>query len=109
MDRGRDTVPEGLRGREHDAATATERAFANAFGGAEDSLVGLISTGKLEFRSLADSIIADITRMAVRQTITAPIAGLLQGAVASGGFPAGLHFVLAHFARHRECSRSCRR
>jgi hypothetical protein len=29
---------------------------------------------------------ADITRMAVRQTITAPIAGLLQGAFTGGGF-----------------------
>jgi lambda family phage tail tape measure protein len=72
-------------------------------------LTGFATTGRLGFKSLADSIIADITRMTVRQTITAPIAGLLQGAVASGGLPAGLHFVLAHFARHRECSRSCRR
>jgi lambda family phage tail tape measure protein len=40
----------------NDAATATERAFATAFSGAEDSLVGFISTGKLEFRSLADSM-----------------------------------------------------
>lgn len=28
-----------------DAASATERAFATAFGGAEDALVGFISTG----------------------------------------------------------------
>jgi phage-related minor tail protein len=34
----------------NDAATATERAFANAFSGAEDSLVGFISTGKLAFQ-----------------------------------------------------------
>ena len=34
-----------------DAATATERAFANAFSGAEDALVGFISTGKLEFQN----------------------------------------------------------
>jgi hypothetical protein len=31
-------------------------------------------------------VLADITRMAVRQAITAPIAGLLQGAFAGGGF-----------------------
>jgi lambda family phage tail tape measure protein len=68
-----------------DAATATERAFANAFSGAEDSLVGFISTGKLEFRSLADSILADLARTTVRQTITAPLAGALQGAFAGGG------------------------
>jgi lambda family phage tail tape measure protein len=69
----------------NDAATATERAFANAFSGAEDSLVGFISTGKLEFQSLADSILADLTRITVRQTITAPLAGALQSAFAGGG------------------------
>jgi lambda family phage tail tape measure protein len=68
----------------NDAATATEQAFANAFRGAEDALVGFISTGKLEFQTLADSILADLTRMTVRQTITAPLAGALQGAFAGG-------------------------
>jgi hypothetical protein len=46
----------------NDAATATERAFANAFSGAEDALVGFINTGKLEFQGLADSILADLAR-----------------------------------------------
>jgi phage-related minor tail protein len=69
----------------NDAAAATEQAFANAFSGAEDALVGFISSGKLEFRSLADSILADLARMTVRQTITAPIASGLQSAFAGGG------------------------
>jgi hypothetical protein len=69
----------------HDAAAATERAFANAFGGAEDALVGFIASGKLEFQSLADSILADLARTTVRQTITAPLAGALQSAFAGGG------------------------
>jgi lambda family phage tail tape measure protein len=68
-----------------DAASATERAFANAFSGAEDALVGFIGTGKLEFQSLADSILADLARTTVRQTITAPLAGALQSAFAGGG------------------------
>jgi hypothetical protein len=63
----------------------TEGAFANAFSGAEDSLVGFIASGKLEFRGLADSILADLARMTVRQTLTAPLAGALQGAFAGGG------------------------
>jgi hypothetical protein len=49
-------------------------------------MVGFISSGKLEFQGLADSILADLARMTVRQTITAPIAGLLQGAFVGGGF-----------------------
>jgi lambda family phage tail tape measure protein len=69
----------------NDAAAATERAFANAFSGAEDSLVGFISTGKLQFQGLADSILADLARMTVRQTVTAPLAGALQSAFAGGG------------------------
>jgi hypothetical protein len=47
--------------------------------------VAFVTTGRLELKSLADSILADLTRMAVRQTITAPLAGLLQGAFAGGG------------------------
>jgi lambda family phage tail tape measure protein len=69
----------------NDAATATERAFASAFSGAEDALVGFIASGKLEFRSLADSILADLARMTVRQALTAPLAGALQSAFAGGG------------------------
>jgi lambda family phage tail tape measure protein len=69
-----------------DAASATERAFGQAFSSAEDALTGFVTTGKLELKGLADSVLADITRMAVRQTITAPIAGLLQGVFTGGGF-----------------------
>jgi lambda family phage tail tape measure protein len=69
----------------NDAATATERAFANAFSGAEDALVGFIRSGKLEFQGLADSILADLARMTVRHTITAPLAGGLQSGFTGGG------------------------
>jgi Lambda phage tail tape-measure protein (Tape_meas_lam_C) len=69
----------------NDAAIATERAFATAFSGAEDSLVGFIATGQLEIQSLVDSVLADLARITVRQTITAPIAGALQSAFAGGG------------------------
>jgi hypothetical protein len=69
----------------NDAAATTEHAFANAFSGAEDSLVGLIATGKLEFQSLVDSALADLARTTVRQTLAAPLAGALQSAFAGGG------------------------
>jgi lambda family phage tail tape measure protein len=68
-----------------DAASATEQVFANAFSGAEDALIGFISSGKLEFQSLADSILADLARITVRQTLTAPLAGALQSAFAGRG------------------------
>jgi lambda family phage tail tape measure protein len=59
----------------------------NTFQGAEDALIDLTTKGKLSFRDLADSIIADIARIAIRQSITGPLAGLLSGAF--GGFSSG--------------------
>jgi hypothetical protein len=50
-----------------------------------DALVGFIRSGKLEFQSLADSILADLARITVRQTLTAPLACALQSAFAGGG------------------------
>jgi Lambda phage tail tape-measure protein (Tape_meas_lam_C) len=85
VDRRRHRFLKDYVAESNDAASATEQAFANAFSGAENSLVGFISTGKLEFRGLADSILADLARMTVRQTITAPLAGALQSAFAGGG------------------------
>lgn len=51
------------------AAAATERLLTNAFKGAEDALVNFVKTGKLDFRSLAESIISDLIRIQVQQTM----------------------------------------
>lgn len=51
--------------------------MVNAFQSAEDSLVDFIRTAKLDFRSLADSIISDLARIAVRQAILGPLVGAL--------------------------------
>ena len=67
-----------------------ERLFTNTFSGLEEALVNFVKTGKLSFSDLADSIIADITRIIVRQQITGPLAQLVQGNVTSGGFIADL-------------------
>ena len=50
-----------------------------------NSLVGFITSGKLEFQGLADSILADLARTTVRQTLTAPLADALQSAFTGGG------------------------
>ncbi|MDX1699242.1 MAG: tape measure protein [Melioribacteraceae bacterium] len=62
-----------------------EDVMVNALKGMEDALVEFVQTGKLSFKDLADSIIADITRMIIRQQITAPLAGALGGAGAGSG------------------------
>ncbi|BEG78478.1 phage tail tape measure protein [Achromobacter xylosoxidans] len=64
-------------------ASATRSAFTDAFKGAEDALVTFVTTGKLNFTDLANSIIADLARIAIRQSITGPLAGALGGLLGS--------------------------
>ncbi|MGP1664681.1 MAG: phage tail tape measure C-terminal domain-containing protein, partial [Rhodanobacter sp.] len=66
-------------------AKQTEALFTNAFKGMENALVEFTKTGKLDFKSLVDSMIADITRMAIQQSITGPIAKAMGGALGGGG------------------------
>lgn len=68
-------------------------AFTSAFDGLEDALVQFTQTGKLDFKSLISSINADIARIAIKESITGPLAGFLKDAIggtkapnAPGGF-----------------------
>jgi lambda family phage tail tape measure protein len=73
-----------------DAARAAEQVTVSAFRGMEDALVAFVATGKLDFKSLADSIIADIARVAIRAAITGPLAGAISGLFgALGGLGGG--------------------
>ncbi len=47
-------------------AAETSKAFTDLFSGMEDALVQFVTTGKLNFSQLAQSVIADIVRMQVR-------------------------------------------
>ena len=60
------------------AAAQASRLFGNAFRNMEDALVAFAKTGKLDFRSLADSIITDIIRIQVQQSIMKPLSGMLE-------------------------------
>ncbi len=64
-----------------DAARAAEQVTTGAFRSMEDALVQFVQTGKLDFQSLIDSMIADLTRLALRQMILGPIAGALGSAL----------------------------
>lgn len=57
-----------------DVAKFTEDALTRAFKGMEDALVNFVKTGKLDFKSLADSIVTDLIRIQVQQSIMKPIA-----------------------------------
>ena len=57
------------------AAAHVENAMTHAFQGMEDALVKFVMTGKLSFTDLANSIVADITRIIVKQMIASSIGG----------------------------------
>jgi len=47
--------------------------------GMEDALVNFVTTGEINFRNLANSIIKDMARIAIQQTITAPFTNFIEG------------------------------
>lgn len=58
-------------------------AFSRAFQGMEDSLVNFATTGKISFKSLANSIIADIVRAQARAAVSG-LFGSVMGALGMG-------------------------
>ena len=62
-----------------DVAGAVKSAMTNALQGMEDALVDFVMTGKLAFNDLARSIIADITRIAIRSAIISPLTNWFEG------------------------------
>jgi hypothetical protein len=64
-------------------------ALSGAFRSAEDALAGFVAGGKIDFQGFADSIMAEITRIAIRSAILGPIAGALGGMGVSGGLFGG--------------------
>lgn len=61
----------------------SEAAFTRGIKGMEDALVNFAMTGKLDFKSLANSIISDMIRMQIQASVTKPLAAAVQS---SGGF-----------------------
>ncbi|MET3459824.1 phage tail tape measure protein [Variovorax atrisoli] len=79
---------EGAKNYADEAANVykqTEDAVKNAFGNMEDALVEFVKTGKLDFKSLIDSIISDVARLVVRAQVTGPLAKLVNDALNTGG------------------------
>ncbi len=58
-----------------DTATVVEQAMTNAFKGAEDAFVNFVKTGKVDFKSLTDSIISDLSRLVFRQAFSGLFGG----------------------------------
>ncbi len=70
------------------AAGRAEDAFTSSFRSMEDALTSFVSTGKLDFRGLVNSMITDLARFAARAAM-APVFGALGSALGLGAASAG--------------------
>jgi len=57
--------------------------IVKAFKGLEDTLVNFVTTGKLQFKSLVQSIIADLARLTIRKGITQPLFNAFSSSIGS--------------------------
>ncbi|MGD1827333.1 Phage tail tape measure protein [Chromobacterium violaceum] len=71
--------------RARDVASQTQAAFSNAFDGMENSLTQFVMTGKLNFKDLANSIIEDMIRIQIRQSMSSMLSGALSGLLGRSG------------------------
>lgn len=67
-------------------AAFTEDATTRALRGMEDAFVNMAMTGKLSFKDLANSIISDLIRIQIRQSIVGPLANAMSGFLNPGGY-----------------------
>ena len=75
-----------------------ESLATKSFQGMTDALTTFVTTGKLSFKDLADSIISDMVRIAIQQSITGPLAGALGGWLSGLSAPATMDWVGPHIA-----------
>jgi hypothetical protein len=61
------------------------QALVGAFTSAENAVGEFVKTGKLDFRDLVTSMIADLAKLAARTFILGPIANALSGALGGAG------------------------
>ena len=72
-----------------DVASSIKNAMGNALQGMEDALVNFVTTGKLAFGDLARSIINNMVRIVIQQTIMKPFTGWLSSFFGDGGVVSG--------------------
>lgn len=53
-----------------------QKTVTNAFKGMEDALVSFVTTGKVDFKSMVDSMLSDLTRLLARQLIVKALGSL---------------------------------
>ncbi len=61
------------------------QALVSAFQSAENAVGEFVKTGKLDFRDLVTSLLADLSQLAARRLLLGPIANALSGALGGAG------------------------
>ncbi|MFD1510635.1 phage tail tape measure C-terminal domain-containing protein [Lacimonas salitolerans] len=61
------------------------QVLVGAFSSAESAIRDFVRKGKLDFRDLVTSMIADLARLAARKFLLGPLAGVLSGVLGSAG------------------------
>ena len=82
-----DGARDGIDGYLESIGTLSENISGvtqNALKGLEDAIVSLTTTGKFSFRDFALSVVNDLTRMATRMLIIAPILQFIKGLLSPG-------------------------
>ena len=64
---------------------ASDQTMTNLLKGGEDAFVGLLQTGKLNVKGLADSMIAEMARVQFRKLVSDGMGSAGSAAGASGG------------------------
>ncbi len=95
---GMKSALEEYRAKAQDVAGQVKDAMTNALQGMEDALVNFVMTGKLAFGDLARSIIADITRIAIRSAIISPLLNMFGIGVGSTAAATGGEVTMASFS-----------
>ena len=78
-------LTDGLKdyaGQAIDTFQTVKDATRNAMKGMEDALVNFVKTGKLNFKSMADSIISDLIRIQIQKSITHPLSNMMSAGMA---------------------------
>ena len=71
------------------AAEIAENAVSGAFGGMEDAMLAFAATGKVEFATMVDAMMAELARLTLRMAVLAPLAKAMEGVGWSSLFGGG--------------------
>lgn len=73
----------GLRDEITDVGSQIEATLRNAFRGVEDAIVSLVTTGEINFKKMINAMLADLTRLMIKQAVVGLISSFAGGGYSS--------------------------